>query len=156
MIHHNEDSLVNFHCCALPNIHRHIHTIARPTHIYYHMYNFFGILAIYNVLGWPNWSTLFPWSNNREAVVDVENWPHGEPKVFTTVTKGTFQAMAKRPSWVVVIVLIIIISQSWSSFRVSEVVIQELNEDGVSFVEGSSPTVIIIISIILFYSGPRL
>ena len=26
-------------------------------------------------------------------------------------------------------------------FRVSEVVIQELNEDGVSFVEGSSPTV---------------
>ena len=150
MIHHNEDSLVNFHCCALPNIHLHIHTIARPTHIYHHMYNFFGVLAIYNVLGWPNWSTLFPGSNNREAVVDVENWPHGEPKVFTTVTKGTFQAMAKRPSWVVVIVLIIIISQSWSSFRVSEVVIQELNEDGVSFVEGSSPTVIIIIFVILF------
>ena len=54
MIHHNVDSLVNFHCCALLNIHLHIHTIARPTHIYYHMYNFFGILAIYNVLGWPN------------------------------------------------------------------------------------------------------
>ena len=54
MIHHNEDSLVNFHCCALPNIHLHIHTIARPTHIYHHMYNFFGVLAIYNVLGWPN------------------------------------------------------------------------------------------------------
>ena len=29
-------------------------------------------------------------------------------------------------------------------FRVSEVVIQELNEDGVSFVEGSSPMVGII------------
>ena len=40
MIHHNVDSLVNFHCCALLNIHLHIHTIARPTHIYYHMYNF--------------------------------------------------------------------------------------------------------------------
>ena len=44
----------------------------------------------------------------------------------------------------IVLIIVIIIT------RVSEVVIQELNEDGVSFVEGSSPTVKnIIISIIL-------
>ena len=55
----------------------------------------------------------------------VENRSYDQPKVLK----------------IVVIILMLLKMMKTLIFRVSEVVIQELNEDGVSFVEGSSPTV---------------
>ena len=41
----------------------------------------------------------------------------------------------------IIILMLLKMIKTLIFFRVSEVMIQELNEDGVSFVEGSSPTV---------------
>ena len=59
-------------------------------------------------------------------MADVENWSYDQPKVLKIV---------------VIILMLLKMIKTLIFFRVSEVVIQELNEDGVSFVEGSSPKV---------------
>ena len=56
----------------------------------------------------------------------VENRSYDQPKVLKIV---------------VIILMLLKMIKTLIFFRVSEVVIQELNDDGVSFVEGSSPTV---------------